>query len=429
MKIFDKFKKPSVKSEAKSFQYSTILDGSFTDQVLFGGSVTPQKAASFYRNSSAVATAIDIIAKEVEQIAPVVLLRDGTLDDKHEVIDLLKNPNEFEDYREIMGQLIRNYLLNHDAFIYAEGSVNRPPANLFAVNNQTVTITEDAMDKYPRTYITTQGFANGHYTRETKKRDARFYDGALREIYQVHGYSSKVSNAHADSPLEAAALEARQQIQGKNHNLKIIENGGRLSMAVILKGEHRPDPEEFAEFEEKVIGKMAGSQNAGKIAVLSGSDMELKEMGINNKDMDFAGLDTVSRNSIFMRYGIPLPIISTDGQTYNNFDRAIEDLYDRAVLPYAEIIFSGLTKMLRHRYNDSFEKITYNPEKITALKGRLLEELKIRRDVNIETVNELREALPNREPLTGGDIFYQAATLIPAGEDLENDPPFEVDDE
>ena len=429
MKIFDKFKKPIVKSEAKSFQYSTILDGSFADQVLFGGAVTPQKAASFYRNSSAVATAIDIISKEVEQISPVVLLRDGTLDDTHEVIDLLKNPNEFEDYREIMGQLIRNYLLNHDAFIYAEGSTNRPPANIFAVNNQTVTITEDAMDKYPRTYITTQGFANGHYTRETKNRDARFYDGALREMYQVHGYSSKISNAHADSPLEAAALEARQQIQGKNHNLKIIENGGRLSMAVIMKGEQQPDPEQFAEFKSSVLNDFSGSQNAGKVAVYAASDMDIKEMGMNNKDMDFAGLETASRHSIFMRYGIPLPIISTDGQTYNNFDRAIEDLYDRAVLPYAQIIFSGLTKMLRHRYNDSFEKITYNPETITALKGRLLNELKVRRDVNIETVNELREALPNREPLVGGDVFYQAATLIPAGEDLDDDDPFEVDDE
>lgn len=399
------------------------------DQVLFGGMVTAAKSAEFYRNSSAVATAIDTIAKEVEQIKPVVLLKDGTLDDTHEVLDLLKNPNEFEDYREFIGQLIRNYLLNHDAFIYSEGSVNRPPANLFAVNNQTVSITGNGMDKYPNTYQTTQGMSNGVYSRNKLKGVTRFYDGNLRELYQIHGYSSRISNTLADSPLQAAALEARQQISGKNHNLKLLSNGGRLSMAVIMKGEQAPQPEQFQEFKDKVIDDFSGSDNAGKIAVYAASDMDIVELGQNNKDMDFASLETVSRDSIFMRYGIPLPIISPDSQTYNNFDRAIEDLYDRSVLPYAEIIFSGLTKSLRHRYGDTFEAVTYNPETITALKGRLLAELKTRREVNVETVNELREALPNRDPLIGGDVFYQAATLIPAGEDLTDEAPFEDEDE
>ena len=102
----------------------------------------------------------------------------------------------------------------------------------------------------------------------------------------------------------------------------------------------------------------------------------------------------------------------------NNFERGIEDLYDRAVIPYAEILFSGLTKLLRHRYRDSFECISYDPESITALRGRMIRELKERKEINIETVNELREGLPNREPLEGMDTFYQPATLIPAGEDI-----------
>tara|TARA_R110000850_G_scaffold275042_1_gene413528 strand:- start:608 stop:1681 length:1074 start_codon:yes stop_codon:yes gene_type:complete len=357
------------------------------------------------------------------------MLKDGTLDDSHEVLDLLKNPNEFEDYREFIGQLIRNYLLNHDAFLYAEGSTNRAPATLFSVKNQTVTITPNGADQYPQTFQTTQGFSNGVYSRDKQKGKMRFYDGTFREMYHIHGYTSRIENTLADSPLEAAALEAKQQILGKKHNLKIIENGGRLSMAVIMKGEHQPSPEQFNEFKASVLNDFSGSDNAGKVAVYAASDMDIKEMGMNNKDMDFSSLDTVSRDSIFMRYGIPLPIVSPDRQTFNNFDRAIEDLYDRAVLPYTQILFSGLTKMLRARYKDSFESITYNPEDIPALKGRMLEELKKRREINLETVNEMREGLPNREPIAGGDIFYQSSMLIPAGEDLTDDEPFEVDDE
>ena len=221
-------------------------------------------------------------------------------------------------------------------------------------------------------------------------------------------------------------MEVRQQLSGTRHNLKVIDNGGRLSMAVIFK--HRMTEDEWQVREQAVREKFSGSNNAGQIAVISAPDMEIKEMGQSNKDMDFTALDTKSREAVFMRYGVPLPLVSSTRQTFNNFDRAIEDFYDRAVLPNLNILFSGLTRALKSRYNDSFEAITYNPDSITALKRRLMEELKARRDANIETVNELREILPNREPLEGGDIFYQPATLIPAGEDIFTEEVVDVDD-
>ncbi|MGR3179853.1 MAG: phage portal protein [Candidatus Anammoxibacter sp.] len=422
-------RKKIFKTEKKSFSSQSILSGSFMDQVFFGGRVTAHRAATFYRESSAVATAIDIIAKEIEQIIPVVKIKNGDFLEQHPVLELLKNPNEFEDYREFMGRLSRNYLLNHDAFVYGEGLVSSPPINLFAVTNQHVSITQDGHDRYPSIFHLTTGFGEGIYSRNKVKRNLRFYDGNLKEIYQIHGYSSRADNVFADSPLEAAALETRQQVTGSNHNLKIIENGGRLSIAAIFKNEMTD--EEYLQRKKAITEQFAGSDNAGKIAVFSSNDMELKEHGQSNKDMDFANLDKTAREAIYMRYGVPLPIVSASSQTFNNFDRAIEDLYDRAILPYTNILFSGLTKMLRHRFKDSFETITFNPEAISALKGRMMEELKIRRDINIETVNELRQGLPGREPIEGGDIYFQPATLIPAGEDLftDDDPVVIADDE
>jgi hypothetical protein len=84
---------------------------------------------------------------------------------------------------------------------------------------------------------------------------------------------------------------------------------------------------------------------------------------------------------------------------------------------------NGISRMMFPRYNidPATSQLTYNPESIPALQERRLDELKKRRDVNIETVNELRQLLPNREPLEGGDVFYQNATLVPAGSDLFTD--------
>ena len=424
MPLFRFFNKNKV-VEKKSFSFSQISSGSFLEQALFGGRVTPHRAANFYRTSSAVAIAVDTIAKEIEQIEPVVELADGSLSDEHPVLTLLSRPNEFEDYRSFIGQLARNFLLNHDSFIYFEGAVNRPPINLFAINNQNVSVMENGSDGYSQSYLVSSGFGVGSYKRTTFGRTVKFLDGNLKQLYQIHGYSSRSSNSQADSPLEAAALEAQQQIKGKTHNLKIIENGGRLSLAVLIKGENPPTEEQFEAIERKANEKYAGSNNAGAIAVFGAQDLDIKEMGQTNKDMDFASMEKSSANAIYMRYGVPLPIISPDRQTYNNFDRAIEDLYDRAVIPYTKILFSGLTKVLRERFGqDSFVGITYNPEKISALRTRLLSELKIRKEINVETTNELRQGLPGREPLEGGDVYYQPANLIPVGEDLfTNDDP------
>jgi len=49
---------------------------------------------------------------------------------------------------------------------------------------------------------------------------------------------------------------------------------------------------------------------------------------------------------------------------------------------------------------------------------QMLTELETRRKINIETINELRTNLPNRESIQGGEQLYQNATLVPIGSDL-----------
>ena len=45
-----------------------------------------------------------------------------------------------------------------------------------------------------------------------------------------------------------------------------------------------------------------------------------------------------------------------------------------------------------------------------------------RKKINVETTNELRSLLPNREPITeGGDQVYQPANLVAVGQDLFTD--------
>jgi len=179
------------------------------------------------------------------------------------------------------------------------------------------------------------------------------------------------------------------------------------------------DAEDFEEVKQRVRSQYGGAQNAGEIGVTAGGKLDIKEAGINNKDMDFANLQRMAREAVALQYKVPLPLLSTDAATFNNYREAKLALYDDAVLPLADRIFAGLSDLLLPRYglDPSRTRITYDMDDITALATRRNEELKLRREINIESTNELREMI-GREPAQGGDQILAPANMVPIATDV-----------
>ena len=223
----------------KKAQQSEVVwplpEGSFIEYAMgLGGRITAQKAMEFYRTNSTVATAVDKIASKVEQITPVLKTKDNKFIKEHPVIDLLKTPNPFNTWHEFIGSIARHYLLKHDSYFAMFGNIQRPPIEIYSIKPQNVSTLQGA-DYLPASYNITVGPARGHYMRSEILRSARFLDGDLKELYHIMGFSSRSDDIEGDSPLEAAALEAKQQIQGRTHNLSLLKNGGRLSLVVSFK--------------------------------------------------------------------------------------------------------------------------------------------------------------------------------------------------
>jgi HK97 family phage portal protein len=412
-------RKQEVKSTVRTL---TIPAQSFLGFALLGGGhISAHKAMQFYRQNSSVATAVDMIATAFEQIQPVLKAPDGKLTNDHDVIKLLNQPNGFQSWREFGGMLSRHYLLKHDTHITGLGSVKRPPLEVYSVKPQVVSNIEDSRDQYPSRYFVQSGSGKGIYNRaESLKTGARFYDGTLKELFHIMGFSSLNTNLQGDSPLQAIALEIKQQLQGRVHNLKMIENGGRLSLIVSFKDPDGINPDEHERRKKRINEDLSGAENAGGIAVISAAETSVKEVGNSNKDMDYVKLDETAGNIIFLRYGIPLPLVSTKATTFNNMQTAIGIFYDQAVIPNSNTIFGGLSKFLLPRYglDPAQWSITYDPLSITALQSRMLDEIEKRKKNNLETTNELRALIGREEITEGGDIVYQPANLVPVGTDL-----------
>jgi phage portal protein BeeE len=222
------------------------------------------------------------------------------------------------------------------------------------------------------------------------------------------------------SLLVAASKEARQHLLGTQHNVSLLENGGRISL--IFHFEEDLSQDEYERLEADIIGKYGGPMKTGQIGVTTGGKMDVKELGTLPKDMDFANLQAIAQKAVALQYDVPLPLVTDSRQTEHNYGTAVLALYDDAVLPLSVRILGGLSEMLLPRYGmDPREaQIIANQDSVTALVMRRNEELAKRKAIGIESDNELR-ALIGREPYEGGDVILKPANLIPAGSDIWTD--------
>lgn len=389
--------------------------------------VNASTAFGFYRRSSAIATAVDLIASKIEQIDPVIE-RDGEIHRDDEVIERLARPNDHQLWRPFVGQSVRNYLLTGNAYWIGLGNIKGAPLEVYAASPAEAHPFTSVRDGFPESYSVSSLLAPGTYRKEDRPRGQGggiwFVDGPLRQLYHVKGYSSRVMGLVGDSPIEAILLETRQHIAGREHNEAMLRNGGRLSLLFVLKKMLNDVQAKMAI--ESLKKQYSGPENAGRVGAVQAEDMDVREFGITPKDMDYAVLDEMTKATVFSRFHVPLPLVTASRQTLSNYAEAIDALYHDAVIPTLCVILEGLSDFLLPRFgrDPGKERITYDPQSIIALRRRMLEELKQIAALNILTVNEQRAKLPDLEDIESGDAVYGPATLVPIagdGADLTQD--------
>ncbi len=377
---------------------------------------TPGSALALFEKSTAVSVPINLIGNPFSVIDPV-LLADREIVRDHPVLDLLKRPSPYFTQEHFLEMLAKNFLITGEAVVVALGAVNKPPLELQPISPGVVSVVEGD-GGIARSILVSGNTLSGTYEWNRMGAVVRYFDGALRELKLIRNWSTKRNSMlRGMSPLVSASQEARQHILGTQHNASLLQNGGRVTLVFHYKQHMSHD--DFKETVERVRSQYGGSKRAGSILVTAGDDLDVKEAGVTNKDMDFANLQLLAQKSVALQYGVPLPLITNERQTFNNYARAELALWDNAIIPLAKRLFGGLGDLLLPRFGEdpARMKITLDPDGITALVERRNEELLKRKQIGIETDNELRAQM-GREPYDGGDVILKPANLIPAGSDL-----------
>jgi phage portal protein BeeE len=381
--------------------------------LLYGASTahSSESAINLYEESSAVSIPINRIARLFSGLDPVLEIN-GKKIINHPLINLLNKPCPEFSKELFMQALATYYLITGESFALLFGNVIQPPKQIYPISPSGVShheargmieYFEIVGQLYPSKYINNDGV----YISSDK----------LKQLIQIRDFNVRGNSIlRGKSRLIAASNSARQQVLGVKHNLSILEKGGRLSL--IFHFENDLNADEFAAIKESVLNQFSGPGNAGNILVTAGGRLSVDNPGMTNMDMDWANSMRTAMDTLLLTYDLPLSLFSLEASTMDNYRTGLEAIYDDAIIPLSKVIYGNLASILFPRFNvPDGAKLTFDKDQVTALVMRRNNEVKLRKDIDVETDNELRGML-GREAYDGGDIKYKASGLIPIGSDI-----------
>lgn len=413
------FKNLSIKgifgSSRTSLSLNDYLSSSIFCNEYHTTSITEQE--DLYRNVAPLSTSIDKIADEFKSIQPYIEdLNSGDLTLKSPLIELLKNPNADTTQKELMRQISSLFEIHGNCYLVLSAlNENSEPKELTVINNKNITINESQTDGYPISYdYNSCSGTISFYRREFKDKFRFFTKDGMQELWHIKNFGAEYLKLEGFSKINSIYYKCRQWLLGGLHNMSMLERGARISLLVNLDGNIQDMQRE--KLKAELSNKYAGAENSGKIMLLTGGNMTVKEMSQSNKDMDFINLETQAEKSIYSKYSIPLPLVMTDSQTFDNYRQANNIFYNSVILPLADKIYEELSIFLFPRFKIDINKFSlgYNKSEIDGLEAQTLSNLKILKDTDILNRDELR-ALIGYGKTTDGDIFYIPANLIPVG--------------
>jgi HK97 family phage portal protein len=354
-----------------------------------------QLANEGYAHNVIAYRCIQLIARGIGSI-PWILYNHTHELEKHPLIDLLRSPNIKQADASFREEMISHLLINGNAYVLKSLDANNNPVELSLLRPDRVKIVNDE-----KTFIRSFEYTIGH----------------KKYIFPVHPITGQCQVLHIKffnplddlygmGPLEAAAKAIDQHNAVGEHNLALLQNGGRPSGAFIVKpSDYGPSLTERQResLSRDLRAAYEGAGNAGRVLFLEG-DFDWKEMGLNLKDLDFIEGKNLSAREISQAFGVPPMLVGVPGDaTFANYKEARYHLWEDTILPLMDLILSEFNKWLTDHYSENIN-IAYDADSIPALSLRRESSWAKIAEVDFLTTNEKREAVGYGH-IANGDVL------------------------
>ena len=377
----------------------------------------------YYRACAPLADAIDTVALDVASMMPVVW---DTVDEKyvdHPILELLKYPNTTQTYFDFMLELSSGYQIAQNSFLEAIGNPKRPPISIQTRAPMYSALLSDSVGDLGRIIINTPYISDTYMSKSVQRR-TRYYNGNEKEMWPILGFNpDKGGDRFYGVPkIQSLYFDIEQYIASGRHNKALLDNGARPAGVMTSKNIEPLTDDQYRAAQDQLDEFYSGPDNAGRVMLAEW--FEYKDMIVNNRDMDFQALRKDTKENIYLRYGIPLPAVSTGTMTFSNYETAQVAEYENAAIPLAKFLLGQITIGFMYRYNPEDWRryiITVDETKIGALGAVRTKTIETMGKIGVSKVDELRVA-QGLEEIGGeeGEMILINSNQIPLMEDDAN---------
>lgn len=276
---------------------------------------------------------------------------DPHLQEVRNLSDFLKRPNQQQSRGAFFEHLVNFLLISGNAFVY----YNDSSKEFTCLRSDRVQIIPDASKTSVDYYVYCV--------------DSSQYRIEKQNLLHIK-FFNPMNDWYGLSPLQVASRAIDQHNAMSNHNLAILQNGGRPSGCLLMKNSFSNLTQEQKEqLREDVRNAYSGALNAGKIMVLEG-DFEWREMGLSPKDLDFSQGKDLTTREIAQAFGVPPILVGLRGDSgFSNYREARMHLWEDTILPLAELIRLEFSNWISQKYNEEIE-IIFDLDNVHALTSR-----------------------------------------------------------
>lgn len=161
---------------------------------------------------------------------------------------------------------------------------------------------------------------------------------------------TKGATLYGLSPLASLILPVTVDKFAQVYNRAFFVNGAKIRGAFIMKDS---TPEQVERNREYMKERAKNPDTAHSDLVLEG-DIEFKQIGVNQKDMEFLQLREFTRNEILAVYGVPpgkVSIIETGNIGAGSGEHQTQTFYEETILPFQMRVAEKINK---HVIRDGF---------------------------------------------------------------------------
>ena len=367
-------------------------------------SVDHRLAYSLHDRAAPLANATNMIADSVAQLDLFVIDSENVKVEDSELLSVLNAPGFGQTRTQIIEDFTLSFLLTNNAYWITD----KFQKTLRTAKPFNVSPRASQRDSYAEEYRVTMpnGSNQASFVRQD---DWTFTDRFNNQLLHIKTKTND-DGLEGRSPIEPIFTDIGQRISGGTHNLAMLTNGLRPTGSFSTEGDL--SDEQYGRLKEQVEKQHAGADNAGGFFITEGG-LKYIDMAKTNREMDYVKIIESSDKAIAQAYRVPLPLVTSDAQTFDNFDKSTQAFYDDAVFPVAEIVIASISTILG--IEEGFT-LTFDKTEVPAIRLRRLNEAQTKHKIGAFSDNETRLDLA-MEPYEGGDIIYKPSTSIAVGSD------------